>query len=307
MDIRERALHAHRRRQHGVFNLAQALASGYSRDSVRRRLISEVWEEVVPRVYAVATGVEPTPKQVLMALTLATGGVASGLSAAALHGLVPFPATPRVTVCRSRRSIRYAGTRSTRDLSSADVTVVDRIPTTSPARTIIDAVAELSEVAGEELVDRALVTGLVRAARLEVRARELATPGRRGCAVVLGLLASRHPELARAQNGFEARALRLLERAGAPRPRVNLRVRSGGRVRNLDLAWREQKIAVELDGFFPHSSRSTFDDDRARQNSLVADGWTVFRLTWTALERDPATALAPILAALASCGAVTAR
>ena len=69
----------HRRRQHGVFSLAQALAAGYTRDSIRRRLAdSGIWEEVAPRVYVIATGLEPTPKQRLMALTLATGGVASG-------------------------------------------------------------------------------------------------------------------------------------------------------------------------------------------------------------------------------------
>jgi len=65
-------------------------------------------------------------------------------------------------------------------------------------------------------------------------------------------------------------------------------------------------ILVELDGRGPHSSRRVFDDDRARQNALVADGWTVFRLTWTALERGPDAALAPIVAALASRAAAAA-
>jgi hypothetical protein len=60
------------------------------------------------------------------------------------------------------------------------------------------------------------------------------------------------------------------------------------------------KIAVEFDGFVPHSSRRVFDDDRVRQNALVADSWRVFRLTKTALERDLESALGPILAALAS-------
>ena len=300
MDKREFALRGHRRRQHGVFTLVQALAAGYTKQSIRRRLVDGTWLELVPRVYLVANGVAPTPKQALIALTLATAGVASGHSAAALYGLMPFPSTPEVTVDRARRAVRYPGVRSTRALPSIDVTSVEAIPVTTPARTVIDVVATLPPREAEEFLDRAIVTGFVRAARLEARARDLSSRGRCGCGTVLQLLGTRHPEMTNARNGFEAWALRLLERAGAPRPRVNHRVRSGGRVRYLDLAWPDLMIAIELDGRVPHSSRRVFDDDRARQNALVAEGWTVFRLTWTALERDPVSALAPALATIAA-------
>jgi hypothetical protein len=280
--------------------LAQALEAEYTRPSVRRRIADGTWLELETRAYLVAGGVEPTAQQRLIALTLSTGGVASGRSAAALFGLMDFPAVPEVTVVRGRRSARREGVRSSRQLPQIDLTVVDGILTTAPARTIIDLVATLSSREAEELVDRSIVTGVVRAMRLEYRARELRGPGRRGCRVVLRILANRHPALSHARNGFEARALRLLERAGAPPPRVNYRVRTGGQVRYLDLAWPELMILVELDGRGPHSSRSVFDDDRARQNALVADGWTVFRLTWTALDRVPEKALAPILASITS-------
>jgi very-short-patch-repair endonuclease len=71
----------------------------------------------------------------------------------------------------------------------------------------------------------------------------------------------------------------------------------GGRVRYLDVAWLEAKVAIEFDGFVPHSTRRVFDDDRVRQNDLVADGWTVFRVTATML-RDPAATFGPIAAAI---------
>ncbi len=70
-----------------------------------------------------------------------------------------------------------------------------------------------------------------------------------------------------------------------PQPQINHRVRVGGRVRYLDLAWPAAKVAVEFDGFVPHSTRRVFDDDRARQNDLVDDGWTVFRVTKTDARR----------------------
>ena len=96
--------------------------------------------------------------------------------------------------------------------------------------------------------------------------------------------------------------LRAIRKHGLPEPIVNHRVRIGGKVRYLDLAWPESKVAVEFDGFVPHSTRRVFDDDRARQNDLVADGWTVFRVTAVML-RDPAATFGPIEAAINAKGA----
>jgi very-short-patch-repair endonuclease len=131
-------------------------------------------------------------------------------------------------------------------------------------------------------------------------------PARRSCvrradavAPSLALLATRHPELSRAANVWEARVLRIIRRLRLPEPRVNYRAQVGGKRRYLDLAWPEAKVAVEFDGFVPHSTRRVFDDDRSRQNDLVAAGWTVFRITKTMLDADPRGAFAPIAAVLA--------
>ena len=59
-----------------------------------------------------------------------------------------------------------------------------------------------------------------------------------------------------------------------------------------------EKVAVEFDGFVPHSTRRVFDDDRVRQNDLVDDDWLLFRLTKTALEADARRAFDPIARAL---------
>jgi very-short-patch-repair endonuclease len=147
------------------------------------------------------------------------------------------------------------------------------------------------------MLDVALVRRLVTVDRLRSRAEALWAPRRDGCAIVLGLLGERTPQNARAANIWEAKVLRHVRRLGLPEPSVNHRVRVGGRVRYLDLAWPDAKVAVEFDGFVPHSTRRVFDDDRERQNDLVADGWTVFRVT-AAMLRDPARTFAPIAAAV---------
>jgi very-short-patch-repair endonuclease len=47
----------------------------------------------------------------------------------------------------------------------------------------------------------------------------------------------------------------------------------------LDLAYPEIRLAIEVDGFAVHSTRSAFDHDRTRENLLVTGGWTVLRFT----------------------------
>lgn len=298
MDQRERLLDEARRAQHGVFSLAQALDAGFSRSAVRRRVVARRWLELGSRSFVVATGVSATDRQLLAALTLSTRAVASGASAAALYDLLSFPSPPEVTVVRSRRSLRHDEVHSSIDLPKTDLTVVDGIACTTAVRTVIDVAGRLSARAAEELVDTAIARGLVTVRQLERRSTELACPRRRGCAVVLRVLGET-AELGRVRSTLEARALRLIVRAGAPSPRVNLRLRCNGRMREIDLAWPELGIAVEIDGFGPHRERKAFDDDRSRQNDLVAAGWTVFRLTFTALRADPDRALAPILAEIA--------
>jgi very-short-patch-repair endonuclease len=70
-------------------------------------------------------------------------------------------------------------------------------------------------------------------------------------------------------------------------------------VRYLDLAWPDEKVAVEFDGFVPHSTRRVFDDDRSRQNDLVDDDWDVFRVTKTMLDDDAVGTFRPVAAKVA--------
>ena len=49
----------------------------------------------------------------------------------------------------------------------------------------------------------------------------------------------------------------------------------------IDLAYPDQMVAIELDGWEHHSTRSAFDRDRARANDLALAGWRLYRFTWT--------------------------
>ena len=50
-------------------------------------------------------------------------------------------------------------------------------------------------------------------------------------------------------------------------------MRVGGRTFKIDLAYPVVRLAIELDGWEFHGTRSAFDDDRTRATLLVANGW----------------------------------
>jgi hypothetical protein len=179
-----------------------------------------------------------------------------------------------------------------------ELTVVRGIQTTMPGRAVIDACATLPPNRCCEVVDAAVVRRLVRPQGLARRAEELNNSKRPGCAKVLHALSTQHPQLDRARNEWEALAIRLAREHGLPEPIPNLAVIAGGQRRVLDLAWPYVKVLFEFDGYQPHTVRAVFDDDRVRQNALVADGWLVFRATASTLRRDPRAVFAPIAAAI---------
>jgi hypothetical protein len=173
---------------------------------------------------------------------------------------------------------------STTDLPPSDLTRVGPIPTTAPIRTIIDAAGHLPPDRVADLVDRALLRGLVHPVSLDRRARDLEAPARPGAARVMRSLATVHPDLQMARNEWEARVLRLCARFDLPLPTPNLEIHVGGRRRYLDVAWQPSMVLLEFDGYMPHmESRRVFAEDRLRQNDLVSAGWLVFRVTSTML------------------------
>jgi very-short-patch-repair endonuclease len=291
-------LRKHALAQHGAFTLAQALDCGFTREAVRRRLGSERWEEIDVRVYRVKVATPPSARQSLMARTLSTKGVAARRSAGALHHWNPFPSEPEILVTKGRRASQRDGVHITDTLPQQDIVVVDGIRTTSAVRTLIDLGGVMPFDEFEDVFDTAVLSGAVRRHRLATRATALRAPRRRGAALALRLLDDRNPELNKARNLWEARVLRLLDRAGVPRPRVNYAVRVDGRMRYVDFAWPEHKVFVEFDGFATHAPRRPFEDDRTRQNALVDQEWAPYRLTKRALEHDSAAALGPVVRAL---------
>jgi hypothetical protein len=270
------------RDQYGVITRRQALAAGITPDEIKRRIISGRWHRLWVGVFALA-GTPPTWEQRVLAAVLASGegAVASHLTAAVLHR---FPDAVRdvveITVPPGRQP-RFPGIRVHRPtaLPEHEQRVVDRIPVTSYARTLVDCSGQLS--LGQ--LARAFDTGLVRhdvtlwSVERTLRALKQA-PGRHP-SKVWTLLGERGGETTLAESRPEARVVRALVDAGVPAPVQQHWVRIGGDSFRIDLAYPDAKVAIEYDGWDAHRSRSAFDHDRRRDRMLRLAGWTVLRFT----------------------------
>lgn len=63
-----------------------------------------------------------------------------------------------------------------------------------------------------------------------------------------------------------------------------------------------KRIAIELDGFAFHSGRWAFTYDRLRQNDLQAEGWSVLRFSYDAIQHETARCVAQLQSLLAQDG-----
>jgi very-short-patch-repair endonuclease len=257
------------RRQHGIVTVAQLLEAEFTRSAVSHR-VRRCWLVAVFRgVYQV--GPVRAPRGLEMAAVLATGGVLSHHSAAAVWGIRPHDGDVHVSVSGRDQRPR-PGLRIHRSLS-LNAAVQDGLPLTTPTRTIHDLAACLPQHELDRAVEQAQILHL--ATRDEIAA-ELPRRGRRALQAAL----ADEPRVTRSE--AERRLLALIKAARLPRPDTNVRVEGY----EVDLFWADQRLVVEIDGYAYHGTRQAFERDRARDAALQAAGYRVVRLTWRQIVHD---------------------
>lgn len=169
---------------------------------------------------------------------------------------------------------------------------------------------DLGAVLPAEQVEDALDTGLAppslfSIAAIEWMRNEVAGPGRHGCGVLGRILDER--ALGDEVNDalLEPRMARLLRRAGLPPAMFHyvITTPAGVFLAEVDFAYPEVKLAIEVDGFGVHGTPRAMAKDFVRQNGLVPNGWHVLRFTWRQVVREPemvARAIAGALEGLAA-------
>jgi very-short-patch-repair endonuclease len=227
-------------------------------------------------------------------LACGPGALLSQRAAAELWRLLPpWPGDIDVTVVGRNPGVR-PGIRRHRlpSLDPRDVGTRHGIRVTAPARTVVDAASYQYGADLEELVAEALAKGFVDQPKL--RAAMARCPARRQIARLETILGQDGgPRRSRSRN--ERLLLALVRRAELPVPLTNQLLHG----HQVDALWPEDKLVVEVDGWPFHRDRVAFENDRARDATLVAHGYRVLRFTADQLEHQPLTVIARLSAALA--------
>ena len=91
----------------------------------------------------------------------------------------------------------------------------------------------------------------------------------------------------------------LLIESGLSRPVMEYPIHtpSGRFVAQVDLAYPDRRVAIELDSRRWHLNRVSFDRDPERRNRLTIVGWTVLNFTWSHYTNDPRSLCSTVAAA----------
>lgn len=272
--------------QYAAVGRRQLLHAGVSRSAIDRRVAGGRLVPVHAGVYRLA-GHPVSWRQSLMTAVLAggAGAVVSHRGAAHLLGIPGVEPRAEISVARSRAPSIPTLIVHRGPFGAPDVTRLDGIPTTRPARTLIDLATVVTPttlaVAVDDLLSRRLVTVDYLLRRLDAVGRQ----GRRGAGTLAELLADRSDGRPWATSVFERRLLAELRAAGLPLPRPQFVVLlPGGHRAVLDYAYPDRFLALEADSYRHHSSRTDWGHDRVRNRRLTAIGWRILPVTWDDLD-----------------------
>jgi hypothetical protein len=198
------------------------------------------------------------------------GALLSHISAAALWNLIRSSSPIIHVTTPGRASPRGIRVHRVRRLHPDDAAVVDGVPVTSVARTLLD----LADV----LPARQLIRAVEQAERLRVfdmRAIDgLRSDGRRikKLRTAIAAVAGEPP---RVNSDWERDLLDFCDDHDIPRPELNVIVEG----HEVDALWRAKKVVVELDSYLFHRHLKAFEEDRRKYAKLQLAGYLVLPLT----------------------------
>lgn len=231
-------------------------------------------------MYAVGhRALTPRAHELAAVLACGPGALLSHRTAGALWGLLGTPGRIEVTVPRSSGPRKGLVVHRSRVIHVDDRAVVNAIPATSVARTLVDLADVLSERRLADAVHESEVLRLFDLTAVGAALERLAgRPGRHRLRRVLAAYSERPDTKSKAERRF----LGILARQGLPAPLANAPV--GGYT--LDCFWPHAALAVEVDGAGAHNTRRAFQRDRERDRRLGTIGIQVVRVSWRDLEDE---------------------
>jgi very-short-patch-repair endonuclease len=261
-----------------------AAESGMTRAQLRHGEATGRWRRVDRLVYRFGSDAV-TVFDHAMALVLATGGAASGTVAGAVHGLDAVDLSRPDATLPPASSHKRAGVR--RRQLIGEVVEIGGIPCAGGLQTLVDLAAELDDLRWEQALESALRKTLVTIAELELWLPELGRRRTPGVARITRVLALRPKGAPPTGSLLETLFVQLVRAAGLPEPLRQVRVLNehGDFVADVDFAWPELGLFIELDG--QHHAGQPVHDARRETNVVAATGWLVGRFTWDEVVRYP--------------------
>jgi very-short-patch-repair endonuclease len=261
--------------QDGIVERRELMALGLSAAAIDHRVRTGRLIVLYRGVYAVGHAAL-SERAGLRAALVAAGPTASHshMTSAARLKLAPsMPPFVEVTVTRKGPRSR-PGLKIHETTRPPDVWVLDGLPLTAPLRTLAD-------LAGSPDIERMCAQALVLKLLTE---KELDAAGILDAELIA-------PTRSRFERLFRA----TLRKAGLPPPVTGYEI---GRY-TADFAWPAERVIVETDGWGFHGNRVAFENDRARDAHLAANGWVVVRVTWRRLRKEPLLVMTQLAQTLA--------
>jgi len=266
-------------RQHGVVALAQLRGLSLSASGVRSRVARGYLHRVHRGVYAVGRpGLTANGRRMAAVLAYGPGAVLSHRSAAGVWALRPDNrSNVEITLPRSGARGRPGIDVHVSRTLATDVSLVDAIPCTTVARTLVDLGDVASRRAVEIAVEKAEILHL-----FDLRAIEAAL-GRAGARRGVGLLSSVLEDMTGptlTESELEEAFLAISRRAGLADPEVNAWMTlPDGTAARIDFLWRSERLAVEVDGHPYHRTQQSRERDARRDQLLRLAGFEPVRFT----------------------------
>ena len=279
------------RPQLGLVTTAQAAQHGVDRFALERRRNSGELATVFQGVMRL-TAVEASPEQTILAATLAVqGSTIAAPSAAVIHqwpvGRPPGQPTLSVSATTSART---PGIITIRQSFRLPVQRWHGARLATPAATLLLLPRFVDADVVERCLDHSLAHRLTTVAVVQQLIERTPTRAIVGRQFLRELLAQRALGL-KHRSDLEQQVARWLTAAGLRDWQANYPAPvADGEPVEVDFAWPQAKIALEVSPFFSHGSRVAQERDAERRRLLVAQDWRIVEATDPDLESQHAFA-----------------
>lgn len=229
----------------------------------------------------------------------------AGLTAAALHGFDSYSLAPPFHFVLPRRTNRQRVghvVHTSTVLPAIDCEVAWGLAVTAPTRTLIDLAVTESRQRLTVALDGALRDLQTTEPFLHSRIVDLRGSGRYGIpkllAVIEGSEASRG-----GHSWLERRFLELMAQHGQRPTAQAVLGKRDGRLIRVDCHFAGTRVVVELLGYRYHRTALQMQNDAARLNRLLLDGYLVVQFTYDDVVSRPSAVVATVIEALRTANA----